>query len=365
MHKIAVIGAGKTGRGFIGRLLSEAGRSILFVDRDRALTDRLGAQQRFEVRFFGNKRPAHTIGQYTATDWEHADFSEIQLLFVAVGGANLTDVGARLAPLLNDGKRRYIITCENASHPAKTLADAIGNPDVAVSEATVFCTTIEDGGLDIASENYPYLQCDAKPLDGFDPQLPGVRPIDGFENFLTRKLFTYNAASCVIAYLGWLKGYEDYGEAANDPEILRLLDRNYSATNAVLCAEFGYDLADQREFAALSKQKFCDRTIADTVTRNAREPQRKLQYGERIIGPALLLEKYHADNSVLCLTAAAALLYNNDSEQAWQAIKSEKTPAQILTDLCGLRPGSPLFEQILANYRRLQSNLHNNKGALL
>ena len=47
MHKIAVIGAGKTGRGFIGRLLSEAGRSILFVDRDRALTDRLGAQQRF------------------------------------------------------------------------------------------------------------------------------------------------------------------------------------------------------------------------------------------------------------------------------------------------------------------------------
>ena len=34
MSKIIVIGAGKTGRGFIGRLLQEAGKEIVFIDKN-------------------------------------------------------------------------------------------------------------------------------------------------------------------------------------------------------------------------------------------------------------------------------------------------------------------------------------------
>ena len=107
-----------------------------------------------------------------------------------------------------------------------------------------------------------------------------------FGDFLTRKLYTYNAASCVLAYLGFLKGYTDYREAGRDPEILEKLDRNYEMTNSVLCEVYGYDPADQAEFAALSRSKFTSQTIVDTIDRNAREPQRKLKAGERIIGPA-------------------------------------------------------------------------------
>ena len=35
--KIAVIGAGKTGRGFIGRLLQESGQEFLLVDKNQDL----------------------------------------------------------------------------------------------------------------------------------------------------------------------------------------------------------------------------------------------------------------------------------------------------------------------------------------
>ena len=62
----------------------------------------------------------------------------------------------------------------------------------------------------------------------------------------------------------------------------------------MLCKEFGYTKEDQEEFALLSKKKFCDRTIIDTVARNAREPQRKMKAGERIMGPLLLLDQYGA-----------------------------------------------------------------------
>lgn len=353
--KIAVIGAGKTGRGFIGRLIAESKKEILFIDKNEALVNALNKKGAFNVDFFGGVRDTFKVSGFTASTWENADLSECELLFVSVGGMNLKDVGTSLKALISDGKARYIIVCENASHPAKTLNEAIGLPYVSVTESTVFCTTIENGELDISSENYPYLQCDALPLCGYTPDVSAVRPIDNFGNFLTRKLYTYNAASCVIAYLGFVKGYDDYGAAANDPDILVLLDKNYEATNKALCKAYGYGEADQKEFALLSKQKFCDRTIKDTVSRNAREPQRKLADMERIIGPMKLITEQGGDASVLILTAAAALCYEHPSDGAWSEIKREKTPEQILTDICGVTKDSALFDAIIEKYELIKN----------
>ena len=184
-------------------------------------------------------------------------------------------------------------------------------------------------------------------MEGYVPDAKTIKVIHNFSDFLTRKLYTYNAASCVIAYLGWKKGYTNYADAANDEEILSLLDKNYEITNRVLCKEFGYEEEDQREFALLSKAKFCDRTIVDTVARNARDPQRKLAAEERIMGPIGLMYKYGEDASVLEQTAAAAIEYDNDGEDAWRAIKAEKTVEEILIDICGLKKSDKSYENIL------------------
>ena len=347
MSKIVVVGAGKTGRGFIARLLQEAKENVILIDKDEKLVNDLNTAGEFKVSFFGNVREPYAVSNFKACTWETADLEDAELILVSVGGQNLKDVGESLSKLLKDEKHYYIITAENASHPSKTLREAIGKENISVSESTVFCTTIEDGGLNINSENYPYLQCDADLLEGYVPTAKTLKPIGNFSNFLTRKLYTYNAASCVIAYLGWKKGYSNYADAANDEEILELLDKNYEVTNRVLCKEFGYEEDDQKEFAALSKAKFCDRTIVDTVARNARDPQRKLGGGERIIGPIKLMHKYGEDASVLEQTAAAAILYDNDGEDAWRAIKAEKTNGQILTDICGLEESDVIYQNIV------------------
>lgn len=357
MSKIAVIGAGKTGRGFIGRLLAEAGSEIMFVDKNAELVEALNREKSFAVSFFGNSRESMTVGNYTAYTWENADFSDAELILVSVCGQNLQDAGRALAEKLDGNREYYIITCENASSPSKKVREAIGKKNVCVSEATVFCTTIENGGLNINSENYPYLQCDADLLCGYVPPVRSITPVGQFSNFLTRKLFTYNAASCVIAYMGWLKGYTDYADAANDAEILRMLDANYEVTNRVLCKEFGYTPEDQKEFALLSKQKFCDRTIADTVARNAREPQRKITKEERIIGPILLIHQYGENAEVLEKTAAAMLLYDNEGEDAWRAIRAEHSKEEILKEYAGLSEEHPAFGRILAYSREFEEML--------
>ncbi len=347
MNKIAVIGAGKTGRGFVARLLREAGREILFMDKDAELVRALNEEEKFTVRFFGDVREPMQITNYKAVTWENADFSDVELIFTAVCGENLKDVGAALREKLLPDKRYYVIACENATDPAKTLSSVIDMENVFASEATVFCTTIENGGLHIHSENYPYLQCNAALLPGCAPGIEGIRLIADFGSLLTRKLFTYNAASCIIAYIGALKGYTSYGDAANDPEILELLDKNYAVTNRVMCRKFGLSEAEQAEFSALSKRKFCDRTIADTIARNAREPHRKLGGEERIIGPIKLMREYGEDAFALEMTAAAAILYDSEDEIKWREIKKQKTNEGILTDICGLDKDGIIYKNIL------------------
>lgn len=356
MNKIMIIGAGKTGRGYLARLLKESDKEICFVDKDAALIQKLQERKNFFIHFFGKVREDFEVKDYSAVTWADADFADTSLIFVSVGGTNLAEAGAELKKKLSTGHHYDMITCENSSHPAQVLGDAIGEGfDLSISEATVFCTTIETEGteLDINSENYPYLQCNADLLPGFVSDMPGIRPQKNFGDFLTRKLYTYNAASCVLAYLGAAKGYTDYRDAGKDPEILKKLDRNYEMTNKVLCEVYGYDPKDQEEFAALSRAKFTSQVIVDTIDRNAREPQRKLRDKERIIGPMKLICAHGIVPDVLIETAAAALLY--DRGDAWLEIKKNHTPGEILEEICNLHPGEFLYEEVMRKFEELSS----------
>ena len=148
MNKIAVIGAGKTGRGFVGRLLCEDNKEIVFIDKDVELVETLNRDGSFQISFFGSKREEFTVDGFKAYTWETVDgtvseggmsiFDEVELILVSVCGPNLRDVGKELQKRLNPEKHYYIITCENYSHPSEILKEAIGMENISVSEAT--CT---------------------------------------------------------------------------------------------------------------------------------------------------------------------------------------------------------------------------------
>ncbi len=344
--KITIIGAGKTGRGFLARLLQ--GNEITFIDKNAELVKNLNEQKTFNISYFGGKKPDAQISYKEAHTWESVKSIDAEVIFVSVGGSNLSDVGAELKKFVKSGQR--IIVCENASKPAKKLFDAIGIEGVLISESTVFCTTIEGEGININSEWYPYLQFDAEPMKNNLPEIENIKPIFEFGNFLTRKLFTYNSASCIIAYLGYQKGYSVYSDAANDSEILELLDKNYEIINECMCREYGYEREDQKEFALLSRDKFTDKTIVDTVLRNGREPQRKIGKTERVTGPLLLEAKYGFDTSVLEKTLAAMLLFTPEEETEWNKMLSEMGAKRVLTELAGLEENSEIFNRVLALY---------------
>lgn len=364
MKRIMILGAGRTGRGFIGRLAAEAGMPVTFVDMDAGLVEKLQKAREtggYTIRFYGEEREPVQITDYKAEiPSEKIDFSGISLIMVSVGGANLTEAGAWLKKVLPTNRLLYVIACENAAAPAATLEKAIGLPNVMVSEAAVFCTCNAEG-IDILSENYPDLPFDRDRLTGFSSPVPGFKAEASFGNLLQRKIYTYNAASAVIAYMGWLYGFSDYAEAANDPRILQMLDQNYAATNRAVCKEFGYDPEEQEAFALLSKKKFTNRSITDTIQRNAREPQRKLGPEERILGPLALLTRHGEDASVLYKTAAAALLYRDETDPEWTIIQETCTPEEIL-QTCGNLKDEEMMDHIMGYYEALIHETEDPEG---
>jgi len=202
----------------------------------------------------------------------------------------------------------------------------------------VFCTTVTDGPLDILSESYPSLHASACAASGVLARLKGFVVEPDFNTLMARKIYTYNAASGIIAYLGAAMGIESYPEAANHPAIERELDEFYREVNAAICAEFGVERFAQEQFAAFSKKKFQNRAIHDSVERNAGSPLRKLGAGERIIAPARLIQRHGGAAQPLIKAAAAALHYLGATEES---------AGEVLTKTSGLNPGEPMYRAIL------------------
>ena len=73
MSEVAIIGAGKTGRGFLARLLRETSDSapqIVFIDKNADLVARQNEEGCYRIRFFGDVREPVSISGYHAYTWQ-------------------------------------------------------------------------------------------------------------------------------------------------------------------------------------------------------------------------------------------------------------------------------------------------------
>ncbi|WP_343247296.1 2-dehydropantoate 2-reductase N-terminal domain-containing protein [Diplocloster hominis] len=358
-NPVVIFGAGKTGRGFLARLLDEQGFPVVLIDRDTELIRQI--RNGYRITYYGSRSPREIIpaDAVTLEDPKAADYArKAQNIFVSVGIANLEAAGRWLSGQVSPGARLYL--CENGSRARQVMEEALGgsNP-VELYPSAVFCTTIEGEGAGICSEEYDRLFC-GRPRGtqicegqtqrtGTEPWAPFLEYTDDFPALMTRKLYTYNAASAIICYPGSRMGYGDMADAANDPQILQMLSEYYPQIGEALCREYGYSRQSQIEFAAASLKKFTNRAIRDSIIRNARNPRVKLGVDERLAGPARLIQKYGGDTRILSKTIAAALLYPYDEE--WKREVALQGAGRILKEVCRIPCSDPLHRQIMDFYQ--------------
>ena len=361
-----IFGAGKIARGFIAHLLALSYEDFVFVEKAQKLVDLLNDRKQYTINILGAPEKNMLVSGVKALSYANRDeissaIAKASILFTAVGGKNLPEIVPVLVKGLTarfeagNDKTLNIITCENWKQPAELLRKEIllnlnakyqeqFDKLVGISEAVVMRSAIEAGRealkadpLVVNVQDYWTLPVDASGIKGKLPEIKGITPIEAFEGFLERKFYTYNAANGTVSYLGYLRGHSLISEAATDPEILEILSGVYLETGAALAKKFNMKLEDQLAFGKTSLAKLQDRTIVDTIERNARDPVRKLGPQDRLVGPARLVLENGGVPACLSLAIAAAIHYDEPSDGIALELKrmrEEEGVDSILENIC-------------------------------
>lgn len=317
MSKNVIIGAGLSGRGYINRLFHLSKERVTFLDKDEKLISKLQNTTSYKI-MFGEGRDVITVDNYDAflidSEEGRKELAEADVIFISIGANHVHEVLPILQQSLRKDREVTIITAENGIHPSAPLESLRRYPLVQLSEAVIFCTTLgASDTLDIFSEDLDHLPYDATKIKEPLPY-KGVVQEFNFPVLLERKIYTYNCISACYAYLGYDKGYVNYADAANDPEIAAKIEKISTAIDESIAKEYDMPLREQREFSRMAIRKFQNRNIADTVERNVRDVERKLGENERILAPLGIIHKHGGECEELLEVAAAAIQYGHNTK---------------------------------------------------
>lgn len=347
------IGAGNIGRGFIGKILADAGWHVTFADVNMALIGSIAERRRYRVDVVGATVAHETvadvdgissIGPEIVARIAHAD-----LVTTAVGPAILP----RIAPTIAEGlkarvaagvvKPLNIIACENAiratsqlkdavvallpADVAAAIADTVGFADSAVDRIVPPAAPDAGDPLAVTVEEFSEWIVDRTQLKGWTHDVAGMELTDNLMAFVERKLFTLNTGHAITAYLGFAAGHATIRDAISDPVIRATVKGAMQESGAVLIQRYGFEPAKHAAYIDKILGRFANPYLRDEVARVGREPLRKLGKADRLVRPLLGTLQYDLPNENLIAGIAAALRYRNAEDL--QAVEM----AQVISDV--------------------------------
>lgn len=330
-RSVVVFGAGAVGRGFVGEIFSDAGWHVTFVDADPELVAALrsGSYPHDTVASAGTVRKYVTGCTAVAAqdpDAVRQVVAGADVVFTSVGVRNLPRVAPALAAGLADraaasGAPLDVFLAENV-HDGASLVRGLLATELATLGADAEAVLAEVGVVEcsigrmipvptqaqrrehpalVAVEPYRSLPFDVAACRAPVPELPELlgNPEVDFEFYTERKLYVHNQGHCATAYLGARAGHTEIGPAIADPEILKQVRAAMYAPARALARKYGQPEQELLAHADDLLERFANAALHDTVERVGRDPERKLQPGERFLGALALCNRWDDPRPVL------------------------------------------------------------------
>ena len=336
-------GGGNIGRGFIGKILAEAGYEVVFADINMTVIDRLNQDHGYTVHVVGegvdqketvkNVRGINSGDEAAVT----AEISDATLVTTAVGPPVLEILAPLLARTLAaryraGGAPLNIIACENMVRGSSFLKEKVltaAGDDAALIDANtgfVDCAVdrivppVRGGDVDplaVTVEVFSEWIVDSTQFKGAVPAIAGMIATDKLMAFIERKLFTLNTGHTALAYFGQLAGKKTVGEAMQDDAVRQAAEAVMKESGAVLIRRYAFDRAAHRAYIDKILKRFANPYLHDDIDRVARQPLRKLGAQERFIKPLNGMLEYDLPHDATVRAIAATLHYHNpDDPQA-------------------------------------------------
>jgi mannitol-1-phosphate 5-dehydrogenase len=385
-HGEAVIfGAGNIGRGFIGQLFSESGYQVTFVDIDQPLLDAINTRQAYPIQLVTNEKTEEVmVGPARALHSAQKDSVAEAVSRASIGA---TAVGARvlelIAPLVAAGmqKREHLgitaplnlIICENLKGAAAVFRGLVDQhlPPELVEYAHAHLGLVDtvigrmvppptpemrayDPSL-IMVEPYKELPVDRNGFIGPIPAITGMEACDNFPAYTARKLYIHNCGHAILAYLGYLKGYQYGYEALADQEIMSAVNSALDESKTGVVAAYGVLPGWLDAHISDLLGRFTNRSLGDTIFRLGRDPLRKLAPSDRLVAPARLAEKAGVAPRAIARGIAAALRFDPAEDPIAQELQTRLASRgfdAVLQDVCAIQPSESLAGLVREAYHQ-------------
>lgn len=339
-------GAGNIGRGFIGKLLADAGIQLTFADVNQVVLDALNARHQYPVHVVGEQAQVEIVSGVNAVNSASDEIvpliAEVDIVTTAVGPQILQRIAAGIASGLvrrhDSGNPRplNIIACENMvrgttqlkGHVMKALPeqyhawveDNVGFVDSAVDRIVPPSEAGTEDPLEVTVETFSEWIVDKTQFKGPLPAIAGMELTDNLMAFVERKLFTLNTGHAITAYLGQLAGHKTIRDAILDRQVRAIVTGAMEESGAVLIKRYGFEADKHAAYIQKIFGRFENPWLKDDVERVGRQPLRKLSAGDRLIKPVLGTLEYHLPHSNLVSGIAAALHYHSDQDPQAQEL---------------------------------------------
>ncbi len=382
MKTAIMYGAGNIGRGFIGKVFSDSGYEVCFLDIMQDVIDEMNRRGEYTVRIVSNEetydttvKPVRAVNSNTEQAID--EIVNCEIMATAVG----VNILPRIAPTIakgiiarmeKTGKPLNVILCENQlgadelmrgwineqlTDEQRAWADknlGLVEPSIGRMVPPLTPEMRAQDKLLICVEPYCELPVDKDAFKGEIPDLVGLVPYSPFEFYIKRKLFLHNGGHALCAYLGYQKGYEYIWQAIADPEIYEAAKASMLTCAQALIAKFGEGIRENVENNVVDLlYRFQNKALMDTVARVGADPVRKLRSNDRIVGAALFAIEQGVDPMPIVKGIKAALKFDRAEDATAPEIQkalSENGIDFVLENYMGLKPEQPLYGMIKAEY---------------
>ncbi|MBZ4682826.1 MAG: mannitol-phosphate 5-dehydrogenase [Fusobacteriaceae bacterium] len=377
--KVAIqFGAGNIGRGFIGKLLSNSGYKVYFVDINKEIINALKEKKEYTVEVVGEKKEeilVKNVDGVLSTDETTLIelIKEAEIITTAVGPNVLAIIAKIIAKGLDERKKvnntnpLNIIACENMIKASaflkeeiekyieegtdKFIEDNVGFPNSAVDRIVPPMEKTDDV-LRVRVEEFKEWIVDETLFKGEIPKIEGMQLTDNLMAFVERKLFTLNTGHAICAYLGVQKGYNTIKESIEDEEIEKMVRNAMKESGEVLIKRYGFDREAHYKYIDKIINRFKNPYLVDEVKRVGRQPLRKLGFNDRLIKPLRGTLEYNTENNYIINGIVAALKYKNEEDEQAKELQEKiatKDIKEVLKEITQLEEND-IIEKIAEKY---------------
>ena len=358
--KILIYGAGAIGRGYLPWVFPEKYYDYSFVDVNKSLISLLQKKKYYEsYKIIRNKYYSKKIylkNAYILND-EIKYLNNFDLIVICVGTRQAKSIFKNISLF-----KKNIICFENdptvvENYEKKTKKKNMffGIPDVISSNTAPKKIKVKNELNLITEDGNCYIdkRCKIKNINA---------------NFLNEKnlsiqwlakLYIHNSSHCISAYLGSMIKKKFIHEALENYNIKKIILGSINELSKMLEKKYDINKKFLKYYGSKEFKRFSDKLLFDPISRVAREPFRKLQTKERLIGAANECLSVGIEPKSLSIGIISAINYNNskDEDSNLKILRKALNVKNFLKIILNLKDNEPLYQFLIKNWKINNSKL--------